>query len=613
MIVTIDFETYYDQDYTLKKMSTSEYIRDPRFKVLNVAVKMGNAKPYVVWGHEQAGKALRAIDWAKHELLAHHAHFEGLILSHHYGVVPRAYRDTLSMARAVFPKTDRNDLGSLTERLGVANKLEMPDFKGKTEQDLAPAERAAIEAYVTGDVESCAQAYEKLVARVPHEEMELIDVTVRMFAEPVLRLDTARVKTELARERKAKADAIANAGIALEELTSANKFAAALQKLGVVPPQKISKTTGKLTWAFAQTDNDFTSLVNHPDPMVSALVEARLAAKSTIGETRAMRLLKAGSARRRIPVYLNYCGAHTTRWSGGDKLNFQNFPRGGELRKSLLAPPGHVIVVVDSSQIEARVLAWLAGEQWLLDEFARPDGDPYSAFATKVYGRVITKADREERQVGKVCVLGLGYGMGAFKLQLMLSWGTMGPKMDVALEVCEGWVRIYRSSNRAITGFWDVMGDAIGDMAKGRDGDHKCISWEKDSLHLPNGLTLHYPHTTAIVEKRGSRMFGGGGGREVVMDGSYQTPRGRSKLYGGLFTENVVQAIARVIVAEFMRVIARRYRVVMMSHDEVVYLAPKAQAQKALDFGLEVFRTRPTWAPELPLNAEGGYDACYSK
>jgi DNA polymerase len=612
MIVTIDFETYYDQDYTLKKMSTSEYVRDGRFEVLNCAIKMGDGPVKVVWGHDRVGRALKKINWAKHELLAHHAHFEGLILSHHYGIAPCRYRDTLSMGRALFAKTEKNRLEDLAKRLGVANKLQMPDFVGKREADLTPEERAAVEEYVAGDVESCAQAYAKMVGDMPQAEMDLIDITVRMFAEPVLRLDVKRAEAELARERQAKAAAIAKAKIDPADLTRNEPFAAALRALGIEPPKKISKTPGKdgepkLIYAFAQTDNDFTSLVNHRDPLVVALVEARLAAKSTIGETRAMRLLKAGRARRRIPVYLNYCGAHTLRWSGGDKLNFQNFPRGGELRKCIVAPPGQVIVVVDSSQIEARVLAWLAGELWLLEAF-RDKQDPYCIFGTKAYGRVITKADKEERQISKICVLGLGYSMGAFKLQLQLSWAGI----HLPIEVCEGFVKVYRSSNRAIQALWETLNDAIGDMSTGRTGSLKCLSWNRDAIYLPNGLTLHYPHTRATIERRGHRMFSGPS-REIVMDGSYDTPRGRSKLYGGLMTENVVQALARCIVGEFMRIIAQRYRVVMMSHDEVAYLAPKRAAQQALDFGLEVFRAAPKWAPGLPLDAEGGFDVMYSK
>lgn len=613
MIATLDFETYYDADYTLKKMSTSEYIRDARFEVISCAIKLGTAPTFVVWG-EGIGEALQAIDWSKTEALAHHAHFEGLILSHHYNVIPRAYRDTLSMARGIFPKTGRNDLGSLAERLGVQNKLAMPDFKGRHLADIPQEMREAIALYNAADVDSCAQAYEKLVELLPARELDVIDVTVRMFAQPVLRLDHKAAEAELLREKTAKAAAIAKAQIAPADLTKNKPFAAALTALGVEPPTKTSKTTGKPIYAFAQTDVEFTGLTQHADPLVAALVEARLAAKSTLGETRAVRLIKMGA--HSLPVYLNYCGAHTLRWSGGDKMNFQNFPRSGELRRTIMAPPGQVLVVVDSRQMHPRILAWLAGEQWMLREFADAKGDPYSVFASKIYGVQVSKdnpAQKEMRQVGKVCVLALGFGMGAFRLKQTLAWGLMAPPIYLPLEVCAGFVHTYRAASRNVEGFWETMSQAIGDMCEGEEGDHKCLAWRKDKVLLPDGMVLHYPGVDAVVAKRPlGPMFPGRFERKII-DASYGAFKGRSKLYGGLMTENVVQALERVIMAEQLVRIAERYRVVMMSHDEIVYLAPVRAAQAAMEFGMEVIRTRPSWGPDLPLDAEGGFAENYSK
>lgn len=612
MLVTLDFETYYDTDYTLKKLSTSEYVRDSRFEAINCSIMLDDGAAEVLWGHDAIADRLSELDPGEVELLAHHAHFEGLVLSHHFNFRPRKYRDTLSMARAVFPKSERNDLAHVAERLGVANKLEMPDFKGKRLADFDPVLRTTVEQYVRGDAISCFQSYHKMLPRVPAEEMDLIDITVRMFADPVLRLDRPRVQAELEREVRRKEAEVAAAGVDKSVLMSNDKLAQAIAAAGVIPPQKRSPTTGKMTWAMAQTDLEFTALQKHPNPKVAALVKARLAVKGTGGEKRCVRLLKASEAGMSLPVYLNYCGAHTTRWSGGDKLNFQNLERGGELRKSILAPEGYVIVPVDSSQIEVRVLAWLAGETWLLDAFTRRE-DAYCIFGTQAYGRVITKADKDERQLSKICVLGLGYGMGAWKLQQNFAWGVNGPAIDLPLEVCEGFVRTYRSMSRCITGLWDLLGEAVGDMARGVEGTYKSISWGKDKILLPNGMTLHYPDTRAQFEQvRLGKMFGNRV-HEKVIDASYLAARSRSKLYGGLMTENVVQALARVIVAEQMRKIAKRYRVVMMSHDEPVYIAPKAEAQEALEFGLSVMRERPTWAPDIPLDAEGGYAEYYSK
>lgn len=613
MLVTLDFETFYDSDYTLKKMSTSEYIRHHRFKALSCGVKINGQPTKMYWGQDEIQAAFDELDWSKIELLGHHTHFDGLICSHHFRKVPGTYRCTLSMGRALFPKSKRNNLAELAKRLGVANKLEMPDFKGKQLEELTPEERQAVGTYNIGDVESCYAAYHEMLPLLPPEEMDLIDITVRMFADPVVTLDVEKAREELLGALTNRAAMIAKTGMTEKDLGSANKVAAALKALGVPPPTKTSKTTGKEAWAFAQTDLEFTALQNHSDPVVSALVEARLEVKSTISLNRPARLLRAG-VDHALPVYLNYCGAHTTRWSGGDKLNFQNFPRGSELRKCLMAPPGYVMVVVDSSQIEVRVLAWLAGERWLQDEFSRGGGDPYCAFGTRAYGRVIVKGDLE-RQLSKVCVLGLGYGMGAFKLQLTFAWGTYAPAINLPIEVCEGFVTTYRQTSRNVVDLWAVLQDVVGDMAKGRHGSHRYISWEKDTIHLPNGMDLHYPDTQARVELRGfGGMASGGRRREVVLDGSYESfGGGRSKLYGGLMTENVVQALARVIVAEQMRQIAKRYRVVMMSHDEVVYLARADEAKEAYEFGERTMLVPPAWAPEMVLGMDGGYDVRYSK
>lgn len=610
MIVTIDFETYYDKDYTLKKLSTSEYVRDRRFEAISCAIKVGDAPAKCYFGQE-ISPALRAVDWNKADLLAHHAHFEGLILSHHYKIVPRAYRDTLSMSRALYPKTDRNDLGTLAERLGVQNKLEMPDFKGKHLADLTEEERRAVAEYNEADVESCAQAYVALVARMPQREMDLIDVTVRMFADPVLRLDKEAAKAELLREVAEKRAAIAASGLTEKELASSAKFSAALTAAGMPCPTKVSPRTGEVIPALAQTDTAFTSLVNFHDPKVVALVKGRLAVKSTIGETRARRLLNAGRGRLRLPVYLNFCAAHTLRWSGGDKLNFQNFPRSGELRRTILAPKGQVIVVVDSRQIQPRILAWLAGERWMTEAFENGT-DIYSIFASDIYGHVVTKAENEKRQVGKVCVLALGFGMGAPRLQQTLSWGVLAPAVDLPIEVCARLVRLYRQKSKSVEALWETLNTAIGAMALGRSGKLKCLSWAKDVVNLPDGLALHYPGTRAHVS-----LHDMGGLSSVkterVTDGSYDTPQGRSKLYGGLFTENLVQALERSIMAEQMNVIAKRYRVAMMSHDEIAFLAPAKRAQEALEFGLEVVRTRPAWGPDLPLDSEGTFGDRYTK
>jgi DNA polymerase III epsilon subunit-like protein len=642
VIVTIDFETYHDKDYSLRKLSTSEYIRDRRFEAICASIKRGDGKTHVFWGKDAIQAELDRVDWRKHELLAHHAHFEGLILSHHFGVVPVKYRDTLSMGRALFPKSERNDLGSLAERLGVQNKLVMPDFKGRHLADFDAALRKDVSAYVAGDTESCAQSYVAMVQDFPEAELELIDITVRMFAHPVLRLDMKVAKAELAREAQERQDAIAGSkaletalqlatdkvlelpkvkkGEVLtdERVLSSNKtFPELLRQAGVEPPIKKSKTTGKDTYALAKSDEAFTDLIAHPEPRVVALVRARLAAKSTIGETRAARLIRSGSGRKALPVYLNYCGAHTTRWSGGDKLNYQNLKNKGKIKNAILPPPGQKLIRIDSAQIEARVTAWLAGETWVLEAF-RQMRDIYSEFASTVYNRVITKADKLERFVGKTCVLGLGFQMGGPKLQKTILNQSINQGLApvrLELDVCYNLVSIYRQKCAKIEALWEffqhTMLAELATMGLGEEREYKAIKWGREYIKLPNGLKLHYPDVRVSFQNK--KRWGQKVAEARVVDASYLTVEGRTKLYGGIITENIVQALARVIVAEQMLKIAERYRIVMMTHDEIVFLAPAKEADEALAFGLKIMKTPPAWAPDLPVSAEGAHDVRYGK
>lgn len=651
MLVSVDFETYYDTDYSITKMSTSEYIRDPRFEAICASIKMGNGKPRAYWGHDKIQAALDAVNWKKNELLAHHAHFEGLILSHHFAIRPSKYRDTLSMSRALYPKTERNDLATLAARLEVANKLTMPNFKGKRLADFTKELKDSVEEYVNGDVESCAQAYAKMVELFPPDELELINITVQMFADPVLKLDKKLAEQELQREKDERAVAIAKSS-ALTYATalqlkikpkkkgdpitdmmvlSSNKiFPQLLKHIGIDPPMKISKTTLKPTYALSKSDEEFTDLITHPDPKVSALVSGRLAAKSTIGETRAARLLRSGARRQSLPVYLNYFGAHTGRWSGGDKLNYQNLKKKGDIRKAILAPKGHSLVVIDSAQIEARVTAWLAGEEWLLEAF-RQKRDVYSEFATVAFNRPIdrkrvvivdgkkTLPDFIEGFVGKTCILGLGFQMGGPKLQKSILVGSIiqGLPEPVRLELsrCYELVSAYRQKNARIEALWGYLhNEVVHDLAfgvRGSERKYKCISYGREFIRLPNGLKLLYPEARATLKRKNAGGLAAATYR--IEDGSYRTLEGRTKIYGGLLTENIVQALARIIVAQQMLEIAKKYRIVMMTHDEIVFLVKTKLADAALKWGLEVMSKPLDWCPDLPVACEGGHDVRYSK
>lgn len=613
-ILTLDFETYYASDFTLsgKELNTSEYVRDPRFKVHGGSI-MGQQT--VQWlSHDQLVEFFKTVDWPNTALLGHHTAFDGFILSQRYGYVAGFYLDTMSMSRVAFGHSVLHNLNDVAKRLGLSGKVKkasLTDTKGKV--DLTEEEFFNLGEYAKDDATDTRRAFELMKPYVPDSELRLIDVTIRMFADPVLGIDEKLVQEVLDEEVASKLALVTTAGVSADDLMSNDKFADLLRANNVVPPTKISVRTGKPAYAFAKTDLAFQDLENHPDPTVRNLVAARLAVKSTINETRAIRFLRAGENGAKLPVYLNYSGAHTHRWSGGNKMNLQNLMRGGKLRRSILAPPGHVIVVSDSAQIEARVLAWLAGQEDLVQAF-REKRDVYSEFASIAFGRPIDrkrteigpdgqkfKPDELEGYIGKTCVLGLGFGMGAVKLKMGLEEGRGGPPVFLTLAETTNLVNTYRSVNNKIPALWRKMENIIQCMVLGTAGEYGPLKYDLGHIVLPNGVALHYPGI-CCVDNGGSGSY------------MYLGLKNATKIYGGLLTENVVQALARCIIAEQMlRVQDAGYRIVTSTHDEIVIVAPEADADQALNVMIEIMSTPPDWAPDLPLAAEGGYDTCYSK
>lgn len=406
-IVTIDFETYYDRDYSLSKMTTEAYVRDPRFEVIGVAIKV-NDYPTDWYAGSDPGRFLRQLDYRDKAILCHNTAFDGAILSWHYGIRPKLWLDTLSMARPLHNITVGGSLKALAEHYGLGAKGdEVLRTLGMRRADFSDEAMARYAEYCIKDVDLTYKLFRRLAKGFPPSELQLIDQILRMYTEPMLVLDTELLNQHLETVVTRRQELVESLGFdtndnAKSTLMSNDKFAAYLKACGVEPPMKTSKTTGKPAYAFSKTDKAFTDMVEHPDERISTAVAARLGVKSTIEESRTRSLLGVAS-RGPLPILLNYYGAHTGRLSGGDKMNLQNLPRGGALRRSLRAPDGMVLVACDSSQIEARMVAWLAGQKDLVQLFA-DKRDVYCEFASVVYGRTITKADKLERFVGKTCL-----------------------------------------------------------------------------------------------------------------------------------------------------------------------------------------------------------------
>jgi DNA polymerase len=424
-------------------------------------------------------------------------------------------------------------------------------------------------------------------------------------------------------------------GYLATQLRSNIKFAALIRELGLEPPLKISVTTGKQTYAFAKGDVGYQQFVND-NPEYNHIWEARASEKSTIDRTRAQRFLDAADPdTRKMSIPLNYYGAHTGRASGGDKLNFQNLKRGSTLRKALVAPEGHQVVVADSSNIEARVLAWLAKQHDIIEQYE--DGkDVYCSFADKIFPELAPTNKKDhpfERFLGKVCILGLGYGMGWRKFQATLKAGALGnDPIDLTDQKAQDIVTMYRESNMKIAALWKTLDLHLYKMRSCKPD--KKFSWEVcdigyQYIGLPNGMRLTYPGLRKIASAEAWRTRDGSadeyavyGDQELVSnnvvhpdtpDREFALHKQTRKTYGAKVVENLVQALARIIVMDQMLDIDEKYPVVLTVHDEVICVVPDDQAQTALDFMITTMSTAPKWAEGLPLAAEGGFDTCYSK
>jgi DNA polymerase len=669
-LVVIDFETFYDQDYTLSKLSTSEYVRDPRFKAQMMYLKVG-LKPARIVPPNKIRAELRKINWGTHGLLCHHTQFDGLILSHHYGVVPSFYYDTLSMARGIHSNEIGAGLDEVSVYYGGQGKLHDILETTKGVRDWSPTLFNQVSTYCLNDGDETLRVFQEMIYALPSEEIDLIDVLVRMFCEPILRVNVARVETELARELaereklflsvldpkpfyadktvlKTKIERALEGKerdilIVKRIVGSTNRFADLLIAEGVDPPVKLSPAwmkkdkaareadeDGKWAYAFAKDDVEFVNLpddtrrwTSTPDvdttegikemaaksERLRLLVDTRIAVKSTTNITRAERMLTSAK-HGTLPAYYAYSRAHTHRLGGGDKRNLQNLKRGGALREAIEAPAGHELAVGDSGQIEARVNAWLWGQNDLLAAFRASDAgtglDPYCLMAGDLYHRSVTKADKTERFVGKVCVLGLGFQMGPAKLQITLAKGALGgPPIFITLEEAKRWVQTYRRKNDKIAKGWDICNGIIEDMAAGREGSHGPLNWEKDCIWLPNGMRLHYPDLKKAV--------GDQGWDEWTYGSTLKGQPIRKKIYGGLLCENIVQALARIIVMYQMLDLSKTMRMVMTTHDEMVACIKKTQASSASARMLKRMTVPLDWCKDLPLSSEGGHAFNYSK
>ena len=603
-LITIDFETYYSKDFSLSKLTTEEYIRDPRFEIIGVAVKVNNGPTEWASGtHEEFREYFNDFDWANSMVLAHNTMFDGAILSWLFDIRPRAWADTMCMGRGLHGVEVGASLRALSERYEVGEKgTEVLDALSKRREDFTASELDKYGDYCINDVELTYKLFSIMSQSFPKKELKIIDCTLRMFIEARLELDLGLLEQHLISIRDRKDELLEAANITdKKQLMSNEKFAELLIEQSVVPPTKKSPATGKKTYAFAKTDEGFKALAEHDNVNVQALVAARLGNKSTLEETRTQRFIDIAK-RGTLPVPVRYYAAHTGRWGGSDKINLQNLPSRGPdgkmLKKSIMAPEGHMLIDCDSSQIEARVLAWFAGQDDLTEAFRNKE-DVYIKMAARIYDVREEDITPQQRFVGKTTILGAGYGMGALRFQAQLK--NFG--VELPLEQCRRVIGIYRDVNWKISKLWrdaNVMLEELSKNTVVNIGEKAVIEpiAALQGVRLPSGLVMRYEDLKAEQNERG-------------LEFTYKTRRGRTKIYGGKCVENICQAVARCIIADQMLLISKRYAPVLTVHDSIIACVPEEEVSEAQQYIEECMRFVPDWAEGLPLDCESGVARAY--
>jgi len=639
-IITIDFETYWDtkEGYTLSKMTTEEYIRHDKFRAFGACVHVyGSDEPTRWFSAEGLREYFDGVDWGRTAVLAHNAQFDVSIMEWVYAVHPAFIFDTLSMARALRGVEVGNSLAKLAVDFDLPAKgTAVHSTNGVAELDEVMESELAD--YCKHDVYLCERIFTRLVDGYPSKELRLIDMTLKMYTRPVLQLDPNMLTDAILDEKEKREALLQKLGVDETALASNPQFAALLEALNVVPPTKTSKTTGKQTLALAKNDALFQTLLNSEREDVALLCEARLRVKSTTERTRAQRFLDI-SKRGALPVPLSYYGAQTGRWtaSKGSAINMQNLKRGSFLRKAIMAPDGYQLVVGDLSQIEPRVLAWLSDYTEMLNIF-RAGGDPYAAFGSQMFNipNLTKESHPDLRQSAKSALLGCGYGLGWASFASQLTTGFLGAppvrytssfakQLGVSPKQAEAFwswhdteaklrdiphtcslaelamhavaskriIDMYRSTAYPVVGFWQMCERQIESaLYDGNDYTYKCLTFRKGRIELPNGMSLHYPDLRREKDEKG---------RDQWVYGADAT-----KLYAGKVTNNVTQALARIVMTDGMLRVSKRYFIAGTVHDELIAVVPDAEVEEAKTWVLAQMTMEPSYMQGIPLSADGG-------
>jgi DNA polymerase len=601
-LITLDFETYYDKEYGLKKYTTEEYIRDDQFETIGVAVKADGITKWCTGTHKEIKAFLDSYNMHEHFVLGHNMRFDAAILSWIYDIHPLGLFDTMSMGQILHGLTESVSLANLSTFYGIGEKgTEVLNALGKHRIDFTSSEMNEYAKYCINDVELTYELFTEMKDKFTAPEMKLIDLTIRMFTEPKLELNKGLLLRHLHEVKVAKEKLLAKVTVEKELLMSNPKFAELLIEQGVTPPMKVSATTGKETYAFAKTDEEFKALLEHENPYVQALAAARIGNKSTIEETRTENFIKIAN-RGKLPVPLKYSGAVVShRWSGVDGINLQNLPRTSELRRAICAPIGYKLVASDLSNIELRLAYWFAKSHGKIQQIK--DGiDLYKQSAADITGTPYDEVSKDLRFIFKVVNLSGIYGVGANKMHSILKQGGVEKELNEVKNI----VYAYRKANPELVEAWADAGTMLESVRAGQHytmGNGGIIeSVPHEGMMKPNGMMLGLPNLRKLKTDTGeSWVYDKLMGRTLIPE--YIHP---SKTF-----QRCIQSLARDIIAEQLIQVSKKYPVVMTVHDELVMLCKDHEVEECKAYVEKCMTTAPTWCKDLPLGCEVGVGANY--
>lgn len=644
-----DFETFWSQEHTLKKMNPVVYVMHPETELIAWSIKVGNAPTDVIFGEKEIKRVAARLDWSDYFVISHNGSaFDHMIHAWRLGIRPKMWGCTQAMARPIHAKDPGLSLAKLVlhyaaqlQAMGIKPRKEdaiLHSTRGKHLCDFTPDEIRAMEIYNKDDTEQCRGLFRLLLPHYNSDELWHIDANIRMLVEPEFELDTALLEVAQSVNRSNKHKALLTLASLLTQdgldrsdedtvaewvrtqMASADKFAAILTSRGVDVPMKRSKTNPeKKIPALAKTDEAMAELLEDEDEVVAAAAAARLSVKSTQLDTRITAFLDTYEAAGKLPVPAHYCGADTTGRDSGFIYNMYNLPRitpgkpkvSDALRNAVRAPAGKVIGVADLSGIELRVnhTLWKVARS-MANWRAKPDYDLYRDTAADMYTIRPEDVEKPQRQYAKVIELACGFQQGAKTFrQTARVQGGLHLTLAQAKHGVDFWRGRYPEISDYRKGGWAKCHDALEYIAR---GDKKPIDpWglcttEKDAILLPSGRRIRYPELRQELVKKYVEVDGILTVKEEL---SWVYGRGRhyAFIYGGKVDENIVQALARDII--FPNAIAfwkqTKLRPKHKVYDEMVYLFDPAVAQEQLDLLQSIMRTPPKWWPDLTLWSEG--------